>query len=121
SAVGPRPGRRHIPARLVGGGAGSGAAAPAPHRASGGEVVTGKQRKSEVRVDDEWVDVADPAEAPVSLDGRSAEAALLMLRALRKAGDTVVITATLTEPKDTVVVDGHAFGGQRTGAGWAFD
>lgn len=87
--------------------------------------MTGKQRKSEVRVDDEWVDVtehvADPAEDPVSLDGLSAEAALLMLRALRKAGDTVVITATLTEPKDTVVVDGHAFGGQRTGAGWAFD
>lgn len=57
----------------------------------------------------------------VSVDGLTADAALLMLRALRKLGKPVNLTATLAKPTGRVVVDGHAFAGQRAGTAWQFD
>src|SRR5690606_30627196 len=57
----------------------------------------------------------------VSIDGMTAEAVLLMLRALRKTGGPVILTATTAKPNDQVVVDGHAYGGRREGSGWQFD
>lgn len=82
-----------------------------------------KGKTTEVRVDDEWVDVTEHVVEPetVSIDGLSADAALLMLRALRKTGNAVILTATTAKATDQVVVDGHAFGGTRAGGGWQFD
>lgn len=78
------------------------------------------KQKTQPRAEDEVAEVAAEPES-VSLDGLSASSALLLLRALRKTGDTVVVTATLGEPQDRVVVDGHAFTGQQVGAAWRFD
>lgn len=64
-----------------------------------------------------------PSKEPetVSLDGLTVEAALVMLRALRVTGGPVILTATLADPRDTAVVDGHAYSGQWVGGQWRFD
>lgn len=96
--------------------------------------MTTKPRKTEVQVDDEWIDVTEHVAEPVtvergaksepeqvSIDGMTADAVLLMLRALRKTGGPVILTATTAKPNDQVVVDGHAYSGRREGSGWQFD
>lgn len=61
----------------------------------------------------------DARPKPVSLYGMSADAVLLLLRALKAKGDPVLVEAPVGSGDETVV-DGHAYGGARAGAAWHF-
>lgn len=56
---------------------------------------------------------------PAVVDGPTVEAVLQQLRRLRPG--PAIVTATLAEAQETVVVEGHAFHGTRAGLSWRLD